>query len=603
MGRLTAVILFIGFGAVSIAAGFTAYRIQTDFGKSTVSDVQFSNEYGVPVRAKLFRPNLATEAEPAPGVVFVHGYESEREAGDVLSIDLMRRGFVVLSIDAIGRGNSGNPPLDVRDPTFDKTLGAKSAFKYLKSLPFVDDKAVGMTGHSLGAQAAYLVGLEDVTVRATVMIGSAYDERATPQMPKNLLMVFGKYDEFRYRMTRTRNFEAEWMDSKETRAAFNIAAPQLWTTYGDFRNGTARRVIAPNSFHETELHNKTVIAETARWLFSCLLPNTPPRLAERDQIGMYKEWATLVAMVFGFAMLLPLAYLLIQLRIFSSLKAARLFSYSCPKRDFIRLSVINGLLMWLYLPSSLIVFAIHKYVVPIDRALPMMVVNVVALWMLVTHLIGFALFLRWVKKQDDPRSMLCDLGIAFDLSGRDTRMTVVKTALFSAALFAFIYAFEVLLEKLFFTDFRFIYSFASDLTLYRWKMFVLYFPVFFVSFFCFGCILHGRLRGEKTASEIRTFFAWTGRAVFVVAAPMLLLAAVQYLPLLMTGAIPLVGPGGMFVLFVINIGHIIGVLAIVVPISTLLYQLTRRPYAGAMLTAAIVTWMFCSSQVIAPVPI
>jgi hypothetical protein len=41
----------------------------------------------------------------------------------------------------------------------------------------------------------------------------------------------------------------------------------------------------------------------------------------------------------------------------------------------------------------------------------------------------------------------------------------------------------------------------------------------------------------------------------------------------------------------------------IVPISTWCFQLTGKIYLGALLNAAIVTWMFTSSQVIAPIPV
>ena len=46
---------------------------------------------------------------PAPGVVYIHGYQNNRETSDAYAIEMARRGFVVLEIDAIGRGNSGDP--------------------------------------------------------------------------------------------------------------------------------------------------------------------------------------------------------------------------------------------------------------------------------------------------------------------------------------------------------------------------------------------------------------------------------------------------------------------------------------------------------------
>ena len=85
--------------------------------------------------------------------------------------------------------------------------------------------------------------------------------------------------------------------------------------------------------------------------------------------------------------------------------------------------------------------------------------------------------------------------------------------------------------------------------------------------------------------------------------PLILFLAIQYVPLLAAGIVPFVGPGGMLASFTMNLFHIIGVLIMVVPVSTWFYQLTGKIYLGAFVNAAVVTWMFTSSQVIAPIPV
>jgi hypothetical protein len=59
----------------------------------------------------------------------------------------------------------------------------------------------------------------------------------------------------------------------------------------------------------------------------------------------------------------------------------------------------------------------------------------------------------------------------------------------------------------------------------------------------------------------------------------------------------------MFIAYTHNLFHIIGVLILVTPISPWFYQLTGNIYLGAILNAALVTWMFDSSQVVAPIPV
>ena len=118
-----------------------------------------------------------------------------------------------------------------------------------------------------------------------------------------------------------------------------------------------------------------------------------------------------------------------------------------------------------------------------------------------------------------------------------------------------------------------------------------------------GIFLHGELRRAKKKTWFNTFIVWSFTNTFALIAPLILFLMIQYVPLFTTGFIPLVGPGGMFVSFVINLFHIIGVLIITTPISTWFYQLTGKIYLGAMVNASLVTWMFVSSQVIAPIPI
>ena len=194
--RSKAAIVLIIFLLILVAAVVVAWLAQQSFGRVEVSNVTYENYNGIPIRAKLLRPVEATAQNPLPGAVYIHGYQNNRETSDAYCIEMARRGFVMLCIDAIGRGNSGEPN-DMDDPGYDETFGGRTSFEYLKALPYVDDSRVGMMGHSLGAEMAYAVALEDPTVKALVISGFAYTEDATPTNPQNMLMMTGKNDEIK----------------------------------------------------------------------------------------------------------------------------------------------------------------------------------------------------------------------------------------------------------------------------------------------------------------------------------------------------------------------------------------------------------------------
>ena len=152
--RSKAPVVFIFCLVVMVGAAFLASRTQKDFGTIDVSNVTYINYNGIVIRAKLLRPQSATPSNPAPGIVYVHGYQNNRETSDAYCIELARRGIVALEIDAIGRGNSGIPgKLD--EPDFDPTWGGRTSLAYLKKLPFVDNQKNRLDG-SQSRRGVYL---------------------------------------------------------------------------------------------------------------------------------------------------------------------------------------------------------------------------------------------------------------------------------------------------------------------------------------------------------------------------------------------------------------------------------------------------------------
>ena len=603
-GSLLSLTVFFICVAIMVGSVVVASLVQRDFGRVDVTNVIYENYNGIPVRAKLLRPVDATEENRMPGVVHIHGYQNNRETGDAYCLELARRGFVVLNIDAIGRGNSGMPN-NPKDPQFDKTYGGLTSLKVLRSLPFVDPESVGMLGHSLGAEMAYQVALGDPGVKGLVISGFAYTLAASDTTPKNMLMIIGKWDEFRQRMTGTRDIEKEWMSSAQTGKVIPVANPKIGVTYGDFKQGTARRVYVPRTIHFMESHHRGSISEMIEWMRKGLRPPDQSWIDSKNQTWAIKEWATLVAMLACFASLLPLGRIFLGMRFFNVLEGAPTGKYSCSMKSYFKFSAINGVLMWLYLPLIFVLFGVHVYVLPIDGIFPMMMVNGVVWWFFWINVIGFFIFRRWFRKQSQKIGLTwADAGVSyrevgFGLDGGK----VVKTILLALILFGFAYFSEHLLERIFIVDFRFLFPFASDLTVERAWICLRYFPFILVGFVFMGVFLHGQLRRPAKNSRLATWISWSLWNLVAMITPVILFLMIQYVPLFATGYIPLVGPGGMFVSFVLNLFHIIGVLIVVVPLSTWFYQLTGKIYLGALLNALIVTWMFISSQVIAPIPV
>jgi len=602
--KTTALVLLLSI-LVMLAAQVTAYAAMTDGFKVQVSNVTFENKNGLMVRGKLFQPEGASPVNPTPGVVYLHGYQNNRETSDPYGIELARRGFVVITLDTLGRGNSDNQ-FSESEPGFDPTYGAETAFEYLQELPFVDPERCGLGGHSLGGEMSYLAAMENPDVKAIVFSGYAYLEDATSDNPKNMLMIFGKYDEYRERMTGTQDFEAEWMDSPQTLAAMGATGLQFDTTYGSFEDGTARRVHMTHTTHVGESFDKGALAEAVSWYSQALNPDVPLSIPADQQIWRIKEIGSLVAMIAGIFSLLPAAILLLGIKPFSVLVGTPSSTYACDKKTFWKAFLINSVLTLLFLPLVMVIFGLHVYVVPIDKVFPMMMVNGVIFWFLVINIIGFFIFRSWVNKRRaiDPEVNYRELGL-FETEDR-IRLSwskVWRAFLLAVVLFGFVYALEAIPEALMLIDFRYIFPYASDLTGYRLLMMALYFPLFLIGFLQVNILLQGQLRPKPGKSWLHTVVRKSIVGILFMVIPLAFYMALQYIPLYLTGFLPFVGPGGALVGFVINIEHMIVLLALMVPISSLLYEATGEVYTGAILNALIVTWMFTSSSVIAPLPI
>ena len=177
---LRPVALLMALFLIIFACMATANSIQTDHGHVDVSRGVLETEFGA-LTFKLYEPLTATAANPAPGVLLLHGYQNDSETCAAYAIELARRGAVVLSLDEYGHGSSEaglinrgyvNHRVKVifgedseADGTFTK-IGGTNRYKLMmnfSNLSFFDDRYTKdnagnvITDSSCGGIAAYAV--------------------------------------------------------------------------------------------------------------------------------------------------------------------------------------------------------------------------------------------------------------------------------------------------------------------------------------------------------------------------------------------------------------------------------------------------------------
>ena len=92
--------------ALMLVSAIGASVVQTNAGQVTVKDLRWETSNGQLMSALLFKPAGATVDSKAPAIVVSHGWWNNREMQDANYVELARRGYVVLSIDMYGHGNS-----------------------------------------------------------------------------------------------------------------------------------------------------------------------------------------------------------------------------------------------------------------------------------------------------------------------------------------------------------------------------------------------------------------------------------------------------------------------------------------------------------------
>lgn len=206
-----------------------ANSIQRDGGKVSVEMGSISTQLG-DLTYKLYKPDSATAAAPAPAVLLLHGYQNDHETSAAYAVELARRGAVVLALDEYGHGWTGagminrgyvNHKVTVTygqeseaegtyvsiggpnryrvmmnfsnlmffDPYYstdddgntirDSSMGGIAAYGVLAGFDFVDPTRIGISGHSMGTWASWSVSAayagatdgqgRDITPKATVL--------------------------------------------------------------------------------------------------------------------------------------------------------------------------------------------------------------------------------------------------------------------------------------------------------------------------------------------------------------------------------------------------------------------------------------------------
>ncbi len=244
---------------------------------------------GTLIQALVYTP-LDTSSD-CPGIVVGHGFCENKQYMQPLSIELVKRGFVVVNIDFRGHGSSDGYLSDFARSN-GLVLDMLAGVEYLEDLGFVD--RIGLAGHSMGGGTSMLTALQNPTrINATVAIGalSTFSSSGNISNVPNLLATFALYDQG---IT-----QEEGLSFLRSYTGYDEV--EIGTLYGDFNNGNATKVtISPNSEHLLEPIDSAIIYEAVQWFETAFneAPATDIQLTSQYLI------ITLIGSLFGLLVVL-----------------------------------------------------------------------------------------------------------------------------------------------------------------------------------------------------------------------------------------------------------------------------------------------------------
>ncbi|MFZ4606014.1 MAG: alpha/beta hydrolase family protein [Caulobacter sp.] len=548
--------LFAAGVLLILAGSWLASTVQTS-GGITVTDVRFPGTGGVTMSGLLYTPKNATAATPVPGVLAVHGYINSRETQSAFAIEFARRGYVVLAMDQTGHGYSGGA-------AFSNGFGGPDGLKYLRGLPNVDKANIGLEGHSMGGWTvlAAAAAMPDA-YRAVVLEGSStgapFAADGTPAWPRNLGLVFSKYDEFSKIMWGVARAQ-DVATAPKLKAVFGTTADIVpGQVYGDIASGAARRLTQPVTTHPGDHISTAAVGDAVDWFAKTLVGGTPKPAS--DQIWIWKEIGTGVAFIGFVVLLLGTFNGLLSLPLFAGLRGAPTAAVEALTGRW-----WGGLMTTALLPivTFFPAFIAVTVLVKPSHLLPQSITNQVIVWALVNA--ALTLLIGWFGRK---RPMAGSV----DRWGPAVLIALATTAVGYLSLVA--------ADALFKVDFRFWVVALKLFSPGQAKIALVYVLPFTAFFLIATRALHGRLSvaGDSAATQYAS-------AAAAMALGFLLLLALDYGLFFLTGRLPT----DFDPLSTVVAIQFLPLMAMVALISTFTWRRTGSYAPGALICGLVVTW-------------
>jgi dienelactone hydrolase len=582
-----------------------ASLVQTNGGTVTVKDLRWETPSGKAMSALLFIPSNATPKTPAPAIIASHGWYNNREMQDMNYVEYARRGYVVMSIDMYGHGNS-----DVlTGSAATRATGMTDAVELVAALPYVDPTKIGVTGHSNGARAANYAVDDDnkkakPLIAAVLMVANdptyrdANNNFINKYGGRDVAVVAAQFDEFFFRVKQADNSMSAPKDyiSQVTAQSFlNYGIDPA--KGGEKRNAgvmykqtisnteSIRAIFTPYEIHPWNTVSGSVLTFSVDFFQAAL--GAPNPIPGTDQVWVWKEFFNVVGLI-GFAIfVLAFAKVLLDTNFFSSLKAGNVVTAQPAPTGK------NMVWFWLSLVVTAFVSGYSYLILPAIvnqqgfRPVQFLQAPVffIGIWAVVNGLLALVLMLITWFFFGGKSVSLKERGVTLSL------VNLGKTLVFALVVVASSFLIVFVADWLFKVDFRFWVIPVKAFTPDKFGIILMYLP-FFLVFYILHSIAVNSFNYVNQGKEwvnvfVLALFTDLGALVYVV---------LQYGTFFSTGKswTEVMNPT-VSNIYGIWLFPILLFFPLAVILDRALYKVTRNPYLGGIIFALIMTIIACTN--------
>lgn len=526
-GKKTAKIVLAVSMVLTIIFTMFMWGTGTDWGYVRSTRITVIGDDGLRYSGLMFVPRTATNENPAPAFMPLHGGSSQARDVEAWGVEMARRGFVVLIPDAAGGGQSE------RYNTSDYiTAPVDALFKYLLTLPIVNTDAICIAGHSQGTESTvFLTNHYIDNLACVVNICGPYHLNDDQRFETNLLTIIGSWDNVLIQgddsLFTTGSYKNLWMTFQregldEISGWTSTADIEIGKLYGSFENNTARELIQVNTSHDGGRYSSAAIAQMVVFIQNSVY--TPNPLPGSNQVWNVKEF-------FGLLTILSLLVFLCALgTVLLGTKSMESVIQPLPQRVGFTakwgwwfsavMSVLAGIAIWFWYPLKL----------TNDKIFPANQLNQAVAWLLVLAIYGVIMFVIYHFTNGKKLGGNVD---TYGLAGRGEKkpsLKLIGKSLLLSVIIVFVFFLALgIIEWITGYTPRIAFIIFSSITMKRLTKVPVYLLIYVVAFLVSALSMNVERRLPETGrSSLDTTVAVTVN-VFIAAAPIAILLLVEYI--------------------------------------------------------------------------